>query len=133
MEEIYKQQILDLARNPLNKGILSEYDATYRDFSTSCGDEITVYLKFEGGKVTGVMHDSHGCAISQAAVSLLTDAVKGKTKEEVLAMNESDMLKLLGISVTANRMSCAMLGFSTLRKALKEQGTKNKEQSYVGD
>ena len=117
--EIYREFILELNRNPLNKGVLSAYDATYRDYSTSCGDEIVVYIKFDKqGKASGIMHDGHGCAISQAAVSLLTDTIKGRSKEDMLAITPDDMIHMLGIPVTQNRMACAMLGLATLQKAL---------------
>ncbi len=118
-EAVYKEMILELYRNPLNKGVLLDHDATYHDFSTSCGDDVTVYIKFDAaGKVKDVTHDGHGCAISQAAVSLITDEVKGKSREEILLLGKDDALKLLGVPVSYTRLSCALLGLKTLQKAL---------------
>ncbi|MEK7084843.1 MAG: iron-sulfur cluster assembly scaffold protein [Patescibacteria group bacterium] len=118
MEEIiYKEMILDLYRHPLNKGILSSYDATAHDFSTSCGDDITIYLKFDDmGRIAEIMHDGQGGAISQAAVSLLTEEIKGKQKEMIPKITEEKMIGMLGIPVSYTRKSCALLGLKTLQK-----------------
>lgn len=118
-DSIYKEIILELYRNPLNKGTLSDYDVKEHDFSTSCGDDITIYIKFdENGLVKDVRHDGSGCAISQAAVSLLTDEVKGKTREELLGMSKDTMLELLSVPISYTRMSCALLGLKTLQKGI---------------
>jgi len=118
-DELYRDMILELYRNPLNKGVLPDYDAKYQDFSTSCGDDVTVYMKWgSDGRIEFISHDGIGCAISQAAVSLVTDAVKGKTKEEILAMKDTDAITLLGIPISHTRHACATLGLFTLQKAV---------------
>lgn len=115
-QTLYKELILDLSRNPLNKGILPDFDVSHRDFNTSCGDDVTIYLKHDAeGKVSEISHDGIGCAISSAATSLLTEWVKGKTKEEIAAFTKEDMTKMLGITISHTREGCALLGWKTVR------------------
>ncbi len=116
---VYKEMILELYKSPLNKGTLADFDIKQQDFSTSCGDDITVYVKFdESGKVFAVSHDGHGCAISQAAASLLTDEIKCKKKEDVLALTADQMTAMLGVPISHTRMACALLALKTLQKGL---------------
>lgn len=111
---------MDLFRNPLNKGALAVFDVSHRDFNTSCGDDVTIYIQFENGKVVAIGHEGVGCAISQAATSLITDHIKTKTSDEILRMTSEDMIELLGVSVSHTRRKCALLGFETIRKAIEK-------------
>ncbi len=118
-EEIYKEMILDLYKNPLNKKALLEYDAVQKEFNPSCGDEIEIFVKFdENGKVQDIGHQGVGCAISQAAVSLLTEEIKGKTKQEIQSLTEKDILEMLQIPISHTRIKCATLGLKTLKKCV---------------
>lgn len=119
-QTIYKEYILDLFRNPLNKGVLPMFDISHRDFNTSCGDDVTIYIQFEDGVIKAVGHEGVGCAISQAATSLITNHVKGKAPEAVLQMTDEDMMTLLGVFVSYTRRKCALLGFETIRKAIQK-------------
>ena len=118
-DAIYKEMILDLYKNPLNKKALLEYDAVQKEFNPSCGDEIEIFVKFdENGKVQDIGHQGVGCAISQAAVSLLTEEIKGKTKQEIQNMTEKDILEMLQIPISHTRIKCATLGLKTLKKCV---------------
>lgn len=118
-EELYKELILELYRNPLNKKALVEYTCKHKEFNPSCGDEIEVFVRFdEAGKIIDIGHQGQGCAISQAAVSLLTDEMKEKTKSEIQSFTENQIIKMLGIPVSKNRLKCATLGFKALQKCL---------------
>ena len=116
----YKEYILDLFRNPLNKGTLATFDLSHRDFNTSCGDDVTIYIRFENGKVVAIAHEGVGCAISQAATSLITEHIKEKTVEEILSITADEMVELLGVSVSHTRRKCALLGFEIIRKAIQK-------------
>ena len=117
-EEIYKEMILDLYKNPLNKKALLEYDAVQKEFNPSCGDEIEIQIKFDGETVQNIGHQGVGCAISQAAVSLLTEEIKGKTKQEIQSLTEKDILEMLQIPISHTRIKCATLGLKTLKKCV---------------
>lgn len=118
LDPIYQEYILDLYRHPHNQGEIGDADATAEEFNPSCGDRIKLTLKFNGDVVADVKHSGQGCAISQAAVSLLTDYVKGKTKTELAAMPEAEAVSLLRIPISHTRYKCATLGWLTLQKAL---------------
>ncbi len=117
-EEMYKENILDHYREPHNFGEIKDAAIQHREFNPLCGDEITVFLKIEKNKVQEIMFSGHGCAISQSAMSMLTDMVKGKSLKEIEKLQKDDILQLLGIPVGIVRMKCALLGLKTLHKSL---------------
>lgn len=120
LDPLYKEIILDLYRNPLNKKVVPEATHKHKEFNPSCGDEIEIMIQFdEEGNVIDVGHQGHGCAISQAAVSLLTEEIKNKKRLEVESMTEEEMLKLLPIEIVHTRLKCALLGYKTLQICLK--------------
>lgn len=120
-DEIYKENILDLFKHPRNKGTLADYDVKHYEKNISCGDEITLFLKFDAkGNVQEVVHDGKGCAISQASASMLTDYIKGKSLAQLKKITPKTILDLLGIKVGAFRMKCAVLPLKALEKGIKE-------------
>lgn len=120
LEQLYKEVILELYRHPLNKKNIADADFRYKEINPSCGDEIEIAVKLDSAFcVADIGHAGHGCAISQAAVSLLTDAVKGKTIDQLRALKEPDMLDLLPVVIPHTRMNCALLGYTALKKSLR--------------
>ncbi len=120
-ETLYMENILDHYKHPHNAGRLDDPSLRARELNPSCGDAIELFLRTDGqGNITDVKFDGTGCAVSQASVSMLTDALKGKTVEEAEKISEADILKLLGIDVGPMRMKCAMLSLRTLKSALNE-------------
>ena len=117
-DPIYQEYILDLYRHPLNAGVLSGPDAEAEDVNPSCGDQIRVMARLDGGVIAEIKHSGVGCAISQAAVSLVTENVKGKSRADVLAMSGDDAVKLLNIPISHTRLKCATLGLRVLQKSL---------------
>lgn len=120
--DVYKEMILDLYKNPLHRGVLDPCDVWHRDGSMFCGDDITIFIRFGKGKIIeDISHSGHGCAISQAAVSLLTEHVKKKTKDDALHITNEQMVAMLGIPISPARMGCALLGLKALRGALEKE------------
>lgn len=118
-ETIYKEHILDLCRHPLNKKALTDFDAEHREFNLACGDDMTVQIKFdEERRVADIGWQGSGCAISQAAVSLMTDDVRGETKERINERTEEHVMRLLGFKVLYARKKCALLGLRAIQKAV---------------
>jgi len=113
--EIYKDIILDYYRNPRNFGDLPEPDVRAKDSNPLCGDIIEMQLKIKDGKVDDIRFKGKGCAISQASASMLTEAVKGKTLDEIKAMGKPNVLELLGIDPGPTRIKCALLGLKVLK------------------
>jgi len=113
--EIYKDIILDYYRNPRNFGDLPEPDVRAKDSNPLCGDIIEMQLKIKDGKVDDIRFKGKGCAISQASASMLTEAVKGKTLDEIKTMSKSNVLELIGIDPGPTRIKCALLGLKVLK------------------
>ena len=118
-EALYKEFILDLARHPLNKKKLADFDIKQKGVNVSCGDEIEVYIKLVDKKVKDIGFLGQGCVISQAATSLLTEEVKGKNIKEIMSLTEKDISKLLNVEVIYARKKCALLCLDALQTALK--------------
>ncbi len=119
-EQMYMEEILEHSKHPHNAGTILDATFMHQEVNTSCGDSISLYVKLADGKVTDVKFDGHGCAISQASVSMLTDFVKGKTMDELKLLTKEDVFVLLGINVGMTRLRCALLGLKTLKVGLEE-------------
>jgi nitrogen fixation NifU-like protein len=124
-EQLYRELILDHYKNPRNHGLIEHADARAEGQNPLCGDEVTVSVRLGANDVIEeVGFDGRGCAISQAATSMLTDLVKGRTASEVAAMPKEELLDELGIPLTPVRLKCAILGLGVLKLALhKAKGT----------
>jgi len=124
-EQLYREVILDHYKAPRNHGLLDPHDAVAEGQNPLCGDEITVTVRFgEGDVVERVGFEGQGCAISQAATSMLTELVTGKTAQEIAEMPKEALLEEIGIPLTPVRLKCALLGLGVLKVALhKAKGT----------
>lgn len=120
MDPLYQEMILELYRHPRNKGVIEDADREAEDANTSCGDIIRLTLRLGPDEtIQDIAHDGYGCAISQAAVSLLTDYVKNKSKADVMRLTADDVVKLLGIPISHTRIKCATLGLNVLHNAIR--------------
>ena len=119
MSSIYSDVILDYYRYPRNKGRLDKPQIKAKDSNPLCGDIIEMQLQLdEGNKVSDVRFDGHGCAISQASASMLTEMVKGKSLDEVRKISKEDILELIGGQLSAVRMKCALLSLKVLKTGI---------------
>jgi nitrogen fixation NifU-like protein len=113
--DMYREIILDHARNPHHPGILDPADVDHEEHNPLCGDRLRLTLRLdENQRITEVAWDGEGCAISQASASMLGDEIIGKTLEEVRQMSKDDIFELIGIPLTINRVKCALLSLKTL-------------------
>ena len=145
LEELYREVILDHYRNPRNKGHLDTPDASAEGVNPLCGDEIHVELSFDGDSVSEVAVSGQGCSISQSSASMMTEAIKGKSRAEIteligrfrqmMSIEEGDdagldperpgsvlgdIEALQGVRQYPVRIKCANLGWTTLMEALEE-------------
>ena len=122
MDDMYREVILEHYKHPHNAGTLEAADISHEDSNPLCGDRIRIDMAVADGAVADIRFQGRGCAISQAAASLLTDEIKGKTLDEVRAFSKDDMLELIGIPLDKNpvRIKCALLALKTLKSGVYE-------------
>ncbi len=137
LEELYKEVILDHYRSPRNKGRLDPHDVALERNNPLCGDEIELFLKFDGDTLEGIAFDGKGCSISQASASMMTEKVHGLPAKEAIDVAEAikammagekegdpdalgDLVSLKGVVKYPVRIKCALLGWNTLLEALEE-------------
>ena len=141
LEELYQEIILDHYRRPRNKGTLQPADLCAKEYNPLCGDEIEVTAKLSDGKLEDLKFDGHGCSISQASASIMTQKLKGKTLEEADALAGSfqkmmrgdipfggkemgDLKALEGVLKFPVRVKCATLVWHALQSAIRERASK---------
>jgi len=113
--EIYSEIIIDLYKNPINFGKLSNPSITLQGGNPLCGDEVQFELKLEAGIVKDIKFTGHGCAISRASESLLSEMIKGKKFEEIERIKDEDVFEVLG-NVVQTRVKCALLPLQVLKQ-----------------
>jgi nitrogen fixation protein NifU and related proteins len=125
-DQLYREVILDHYKNPRGHGVIEGADAEAEGNNPLCGDEVSIYVAFgdDGETIDDVKFSGRGCAISQAATSMLMEMVQGRTASEVATLEKDELLEEIGIPLTPIRLKCAMLGLTTLKVALhKAKGT----------
>ncbi len=136
LKDLYQEVIVDHNRSPRNFGELKDADSTVEGYNPLCGDKLNLYIKFDDGRIADVKFDGSGCAISVASASLMTEAMKGKTREEaedifndfheLLTAREipadsgklDKLAALAGVRDYPTRIKCATLCWHTLHSAL---------------
>lgn len=145
LEDLYREVILDHYRNPRNRTALGEPQAHADGVNPLCGDEVTVELHFDGNRIDGVSVRGQGCSISQSSASMMSEAIKGKTRQEIADLTRrfkammdiegdgghtagldperpgaalGDLEALQGVRQYPVRIKCANLAWTTLEEAL---------------
>ena len=137
LSDLYQEVILDHNRRPRNWGPLPDATRVARGHNPLCGDRLTLYVKINGDLLSAISFEGSGCAISKASASLMTDAVKGQTLTDALALFDrvhemlttpvSDpvntdqvgkMAVLSGVREFPARVKCASLAWHTLKSAI---------------
>ena len=135
LRELYQEVILDHNKRPRNFRVLDGAPAKAEGYNALCGDRVTVYVEMEGERIKDISFTGSGCAISKASASMMTAALKGKTREEARALVEKfrdlvtgkpdeipvDLGKLevfSGVCEFPARVKCATLAWHTLGAAL---------------
>ncbi|MEP7273269.1 MAG: Fe-S cluster assembly sulfur transfer protein SufU [Acidobacteriota bacterium] len=140
LSDLYLEVILDHNRKPRNFRVIESADRTQEGYNPLCGDQLTIYLEMDGEVIKDVGFQGSGCAISKASASMMTTAVKGKSREEAEVIFEEFHRMVLGefdpttagnhlgrLSIFAGvrefpaRVKCASLSWHTLHAALDGQ------------
>ena len=119
-DDLYREVILDHYKNPRGHGLIDDADAQAEGQNPLCGDEVTIYVAFgaDGDTIDEVKFKGRGCAISQAATSMLMEMVRGRSATEVATLPRDELLEEVGIPLTPVRLKCALLGLGVLKVAL---------------
>jgi nitrogen fixation NifU-like protein len=134
---MYQEIILDHYKNPHGRGLRDPYDAESFQVNPTCGDEVTLRVKLDDGKVADVSYEGQGCSISQASTSVLTDLVVGHTLEEAFTTMDAfvelmqgkgkiepdedvleDGVAFAGVAKYPARVKCALLGWMAFKDAV---------------
>lgn len=115
---IYASNIMDHYKNPRNKGLLVAADVSHQEINHSCGDDILVSLKLDGDLIKEIKFDGQGCAISQAAISILSEKLIEKNIKDILKYDFDYIKKILGVPISERRYKCAMIGLLAIQKAI---------------
>lgn len=116
---LYRETLLEIYRNPQNRGKISKPDLEAKMVNPLCGDEIRLQIKLSSDKVIKkALFSGNGCAISQASASLLARYIEGKKLTRIDKLDVSDILKLVGINPSPARLKCALLSLDVLKEAI---------------
>jgi len=128
--DLYQEIILDHFKYPRNEGLLDKPDIFAEDLNPLCGDKVNINLKVdETGKILQMGFVGEGCAISKASTSILSEDIIGKNIDEIELMPDAKIYEMIHVEVSPARVKCALLGLSTIKKAIKiYKVSKNNEQ-----
>lgn len=119
LDELFTEHILDHFECPYHKGHLDCSTCQHADRNPICGDQISMELRVgDDGRIQEAWFDGNGCAISQAAASMLCEAIEGKSVAEARSFSAPEMLELIKAPLTASRQKCGLLGFKVLKAML---------------
>ncbi len=116
--DLFSEIILDYYKHPRNKGPLNDATHFAEEDNPLCGDKIRIDLKIVNNTIAEAKFSGQGCAISQAATSMLTEKLIGKTLPESKLLTAKDVVEMLGIPISPGRIKCATLGLIAFQKAL---------------
>ena len=112
---IYQEELLDHYENPSNYGTLPNPDISHEEDNPLCGDHIRMDLIVKDDMIAEVRFSGHGCTISQAAASMLTEKIEGKSLAEIKQLTKDDILDMIGIPLGPVRLKCALLALKVLK------------------
>ena len=114
-DDLYDDYILDHYESPYHRGHVEHPTIAHEDENPLCGDQVRLELVVDGDRVKEAWFDGHGCAISQAAASILAEEIEGKSLEDLKSFQAPQMLDLLRVRLTASRQKCGLLCFKILK------------------
>lgn len=124
---IYAENILDHYWHPRNKRHhlpavegMNGGRVTHEEINESCGDSLAIRLAISAGRISAIQWDGSGCAISQAAISMLSEELAGKSIADAESLKKEDIYSLLGVPIGPRRVKCALLGLHALKNAIKK-------------
>lgn len=113
---LYQEEILDHYKNPRNKKRLEKVTCSVEVINPLCGDKLGLEIFVENGKILDLGFWGEGCAISQAAMSMVTEQLLGEPVERLKSLSKEEILETLGVAIGPARLKCALLPLQALEK-----------------
>jgi len=117
-DDLFCENILEHYKHPRNRGTLEDPDYTYEDSNPLCGDRLRMDFRVRDGVIVETRFVGHGCSISQAAASMLSEKLEGMRLEDARRIGRGDVLDMLGIELGPVRLKCALLALKTMKAGL---------------
>ena len=130
-EEMYRENVFELFKNPLNYGKLEGSNCSCSLSNLICGDNIFVEIILKDGEVKDIKFTGSGCAVSIACASALSEDIKGRNEKEILGMGLNYVEDLLEIKISAGRSKCALLFLDAVKEALRRCGDSHRRSFDV--
>ena len=115
---MYQELLVEHFKYPQNKKILTNPTFSVGDYNPSCGDRLSMQGLIENNVIIDLGFDGSGCVISQAAASMLTELVIGKTVDQARTLTQQDITSMIGIPLGPTRLKCALLCLQVLQQGL---------------
>ena len=118
MDDIYREELMEIYKNPIHKGVMDDPSAQIIKENPLCGDVVSLQLKVSDGVIKDAKFDGPACAVSVISSEILVEELIGKSVEEARKFNKEDLLKLINLDLTTSRVKCAILVLDALKGAL---------------
>jgi nitrogen fixation NifU-like protein len=118
MDDLYKEELMDIYKNPSHRGKMNDSTHQSQGKNPMCGDEIVLQLKIADGKIADAKFSGDACAVSIISSDLLAEHIIGKTVDEAKKLTKEDLLDIIGLNLTTSRVKCATLALDALQNAL---------------
>jgi nitrogen fixation protein NifU and related proteins len=125
-DNLYREELMEIYKNPKNRGKLPDASVGVTEKNPLCGDEIELQLLIRGGKIKDAKFDGSACAVSIISSTRLLENLVGKTLNEAKNISKEDLLDLIGINLSTSRVKCATLALDALQEALKTYEERSK-------
>lgn len=122
--DIYHEHILEHAKHPRNARALGKPTHRGKAQNPLCGDEAEIFLDVQKGTVAGIGYEIQGCILSKAALSMVSEHLKGKKITLLAKFGAGDVFKLLGFTPTPSRTRCALFGFEAIKTLARQNFAK---------
>lgn len=118
LDDLYQEHIIDHYRHPRNKRTIKNTTLGAKAMNPLCGDVVLLFVRLDGDVVAEAAFQGDGCAISQAATSMLTEHIHGKTVDDLKRLAPGDIYSMLRIPISPGRVNCALLPYKALEDGL---------------
>lgn len=133
MQDLYQEELMDIFKNPHNRGKLAGATVSSSKKNPMCGDNLSLDLQIEDGVIKDAKFDGSACSVSVISASIMTDFLIGKKLSEVRKITKDDLLKMINLNLTTSRVACATLIFTALEDAIKNMKKEKKKKKNAGD